>query len=362
MPRQANIVSFDAARRAASGRRGSAGAASSRRHAMDGAGFARQGSASGGRAHAGRFADDPDFEVAVTSRPRGSRRTTSAGRTVGVGGGVAANSRAAASSRSEAGARATAGRSSIRSAAPYAPLSVRDAHRGPSSLESRGALREVEPDDTELEAPLGPVGRLTSKFGKKRRQRAKERAGRAYYQQYEAGKPSDASQGGPRAAVYKGEMGSSHKRSSRMQQKSSARSERFKAPSDKRPLFTRAPFVVACATALCLAFGVVFLYAPAQQLYIDIRERDRLAAEYAAVVDRNAAIEAQVNALSTDAGIEDAARTQLGWVREGEHAVSVGGLAEEEEASTFRGNIVSEDIVAADTWYSDLLDPIFGVE
>ncbi|MEC4273152.1 septum formation initiator family protein [Adlercreutzia sp. R25] len=356
MPRQANIVSFDAARRAASGRRGSAGAAPSRRHTMDGAGFARQGSASGGRTHAGRFADDPDFEVAVTSRPRGSRRTAPAGRTAGAGGGATANSRAAASNR------AAAGRSSTRSAAPYAPLSVRDAHRGPSSLESRGALRGVEPDDTELDAPLGPVGRLTSKFGKKRRQRAKERAGRAYYQQYEAGKPSEASQGGPRAAVYKGEMGASHKRSSRMQQKSSARSERFKAPSDKRPFFTRAPFVVACATALCLAFGAVFLYAPAQQLYIDIRERDRLAAEYAAVVDRNAAIEAQVNALSTDAGIEDAARTQLGWVREGEHAVSVGGLAEAEEASAFRGNIVSEDIVAADTWYSDLLDPIFGVE
>ncbi|MED9827988.1 MAG: septum formation initiator family protein, partial [Adlercreutzia sp.] len=74
------------------------------------------------------------------------------------------------------------------------------------------------------------------------------------------------------------------------------------------------------------------------------------------------AIEASVDALSTEAGIEDAARTQLGWVHEGEHAVSVSGLAEKDEASEFRGNIVSEDITAPDTWYSDLLDPIFGVE
>lgn len=235
------------------------------------------------------------------------------------------------------------------------------AHRGPGSLESRGAGRAVEIDDEELEAPLGPLGRLTSRFGKKRRQRAKERAGRAYYRQYEAGKPSDASQSGPRAAVYKGEMGAAHRRSSRMQQKEATGSGRVKMPEVKAPFFTRAPFVIACATVLCLGFGAAFLYGPAQQLYIDIRERDRLAAEYEAVAERNAAIEAQVEALSTEAGIEDAARTQLGWVHEGEHAVSVSGLPEKDEASEFRGNIVSEDIVAPDTWYSELLDPIFGV-
>lgn len=237
-----------------------------------------------------------------------------------------------------------------------------DAHRGPGSLESRGAARAADVDDEELEAPLGPLGRLTSRFGKKRRQRAKERAGRAYYRQYEAGKPSDASQAGPRAAVYKGEMGSSHRRSSRMQQKESGVSGRVKVPEAKAPFFTRASFIVTCATVLCLGLGAAFLYGPAQQLYQDIRERDRLAAEYEAVTERNAAIEASVDALSTEAGIEDAARTQLGWVHEGEHAVSVSGLDEKDEASEFRGNIVSEDITAPDTWYSDLLDPLFGVE
>ncbi|MFR5828025.1 MAG: FtsB family cell division protein [Adlercreutzia equolifaciens] len=283
------------------------------------------------RAHAGRFADDPDFEVRVSGRA------------------------------------ASAGRSSARSfAAPasgsrYAPLSMSDAHRGPGSLESRGAARAADVDDEELEAPLGPLGRLTSRFGKKRRQRAKERAGRAYYRQYEAGKPSDASQAGPRAAVYKGEMGSSHRRSSRMQQKESGASGRVKMPEAKAPFFTRAPFIVTCATVLCLGLGRLSSTGR-PQLYQDIRERDRLAAEYEAVTERNAAIEASVDALSTEAGIEDAARTQLGWVHEGEHAVSVSGLDEKDEASEFRGNIVSEDITAPDTWYSDLLDPLFGVE
>nr|WP_276536290.1 septum formation initiator family protein [Adlercreutzia muris] len=114
------------------------------------------------------------------------------------------------------------------------------------------------------------------------------------------------------------------------------------------------------ATVLCIAFAAAFLYGPAQQLYVDMRERDRLAAEYEAVVERNEALGAQVDALQTDAGIEDAARTQLGWVREGEHAVSVAGLAEREKPE-FRGNILSEDIELPDTWYSGVLDPLFGV-
>ena len=122
-----------------------------------------------------------------------------------------------------------------------------------------------------------------------------------------------------------------------MQQKEAGASRRVKMPEAKPPFFTRAPFIVTCATVLCLGLGAAFLYGPAQQLYTDIRERDRLAAEYEAVTERNAAIEASVDALSTEAGIED-------------------------EASEFRGNIVSEDITAPDTWYSDLLDPIFGVE
>lgn len=337
MPRQANIVSFDDARRAASGRRArSGGAVAPHRASTAPSGTARAPHATRTtRTHAGRFADDPDVIVRVTTRPRAADQEGPSG---------------------FAARRAGAGTD------VYAPLSMGDAHRGPASLESRGAARAAEMDDDELEAPLGPLGRLTSRFGKKRRQRAKERAGRAYYRQYEAGKSSDAAQAGPRAAVYKGEMGSAHRRSSRMQQKDAARSARVKMPETKRPFFTRAPFVAACAAMLCIAFGAMFLYGPARQLYTDIRERDRLAAEYEAVAERNAAIEAQVQALSTEAGIEDAARTQLGWVREGEHAVSVSGLEEKDAVSEFRGNIVSEDIVAPDTWYSDILDPIFGVK
>lgn len=209
-----------------------------------------------------------------------------------------------------------------------------------------------------------PWARMRSRGAERRRERTKERADRAYFRQYESGKAEEAPAGGPRAAVYKGEMGSSHKRSSRMQQQATAAVAKggrvTRSSSEKPPFYARGAFMGFAATLLCVVFGVMFLYGPAQQLYVDIRERDRLAAEYEAVVERNDAIGAEVTALQTEAGVEDVARTEFGWVREGEHAVSVSGLNLTDKSS-FRGNILSEDIELPDTWYSGVLDPFFGV-
>lgn len=322
MPSQANIVSFDAARRAAAGSR-----------------------ASGTRSGGGRVLIGGD-QFAIVS----DRRT-------GFGSGSAA---------------------ALRPTPSWYTASSRDRSRDDESpFASERTVRSQRfaddestgDNDERLEEALaqrerGPFGRLRADSAKRRRERTKERADRAYFRQYEAGKAPEGA-GGPRAAVYKGEMGSAHKRSSRMQQQASAtasspRRGRRGAASEGVPLFARPWFMGLAATALCLAFGAVTLYGPAQQLYADIREKDRLAAEYAAVVERNEAIDSQVQALETDEGIEDMARTQLGWVREGEHAVSVSGLDPKDPAE-FRGNIVSEDIPLPDTWYSGFLDPFFGV-
>lgn len=322
MPPQANIVSFDAARRAATG-----GRAPSSRVAASGAAARRP---------AGRVLIGGDQSAIVRDGDEGRGRSFTVPRPTPswYDGGASARPRPDDGFLSGAAGRA-------------------DDETG-EEYEARllAALEERE---------RGPLGRLAAK----RRERTKERAGKAYFRQYEAGKAADGAQGGPRAAVYKGEMGSSHKRSSRMQQQAAAGSSRrgrAASPAAEKPsLFARPPLMGLAATALCVAFAVAFLYGPAQQLYVDMRERDRLAAEYEAVVERNEALGAQVDALQTDAGIEDAARTQLGWVREGEHAVSVGGL-DAREKPEFRGNIVSEDIELPDTWYSGVLDPLFGVE
>ncbi|MFR1638904.1 MAG: FtsB family cell division protein [Eggerthellaceae bacterium] len=69
-------------------------------------------------------------------------------------------------------------------------------------------------------------------------------------------------------------------------------------------------------------------------VYHALRERDQLAAEYAALEERNGALESDVSSLQTDAGIEDRAHEQFGWVKKGEETANVRGLdLDEDEAS-----------------------------
>ncbi len=324
MPRQANIVSFDAARRAATDTRALRDRSSAR---------------------TGRVLIGGDQSALGTGRSGDS---------------------AGAAVLRPAPSWYTGATSSARSRSDESPFAEERPARQHRFADDDG----LDDSDERLEAALaererGALGRLRARTADRRRERTKERADRAYFRQYEAGKGSEGAAGGPRAAVYKGEMGATHKRSSRMQQQADASPSRRrgKGPAsgaDHGSWFTRPLFMGLAATVLTVAFGVVVLYGPAQQLYLDIREKDRLAAEYAAVVDRNAAIDTQVEALKTDEGIEDMARTQLGWVRQGEHAVSVSGLDPQDPAE-FRGNIVSDDIPLPDTWYSGILDPFFGV-
>lgn len=131
--------------------------------------------------------------------------------------------------------------------------------------------------------------------------------------------------------------------------------------SRKRGLFSSKAFVASAVVAACLAFSCVFLYTPAQQYYHELRERDRLQAEYAALQQRNEAIQNEVDYLSTNEGVEDRARREFGWVKSDEMAGSVIGVDVADDSS-FRANIVPGSVPAPETWYSNLLDPIFGAE
>lgn len=231
-------------------------------------------------------------------------------------------------------------------------------------LEARfgGAADEEEFDVEEANAKLNPISRMKMRLAKSKRTKAKAKAGKEFARRYGDSGPSDAS-AGPRAAVYKGEMGSQHKRATRMQGDSAVSQgagSSGKAGRPKRKITTSRWFIASCGVAACLAFCCMFLYTPAQQCYQEMRERDRLELEYQAIVDRNEKLQQSVNYLSTDAGVEDQARADFGWIREGERAVSVSGLTVDEEIN-FTANIVSSDVKPPRTWYSDFLDPIFGV-
>ncbi len=65
------------------------------------------------------------------------------------------------------------------------------------------------------------------------------------------------------------------------------------------------------AFLICIAAALWFLYPMAQQYYVGLRTQDKLEAEYALLSERNAAIQSDIDRLSTDEGIEDVAREQL---------------------------------------------------
>lgn len=222
-------------------------------------------------------------------------------------------------------------------------------------------------DREEASEPAAPekksfMSKLSDKMAAFRRLRAKDKADKRFAQQYGDGGASKAAAeaAGPRAAVYKGEMGSAHKRAASMQNSGGATRSGRGSSSAKRGRAFHPALLASVAVAACLLFGCVFLYGPAKTYYQEVRECDRLEAEYAALQARNEAIQGEVDALSTDAGIEDKARSEFGWVKEGENAVSVSGLDVEDESS-FTANIVPGSVEAPDTWYS-FLDPLFGVE
>ena len=207
---------------------------------------------------------------------------------------------------------------------------------------------------------------------KRRRERTKARADKMFDRQFAAEATSaSARDAGPRAAVYTGKMGSTHRKSTRMQQSASAGAAGdfvarlnlagflAKLPITGRTL--RAATAVICAVLVC-----VTMYTPAQQYYQALRERDQLAAEYSIVAERNETLDVQNDVLASDAGMEDAVRQKYGYVKAGEETAVVTGLSEQAGDGS-RGNdgieptILSSAVKAPEEWYTPFLDAFFGI-
>ena len=219
-------------------------------------------------------------------------------------------------------------------------------------------LEDFEEDEEEAE-------RRPSRREERKRARAKGKAERAYQKRYgkqDAAAAAESAEGAPRAAVYKGEMGKKQRKSMRMQGAAASEPAQRRARSTAKSPHSR--LAVSLTVAACLVFSCAFLYPTARQYYQQVRENDRLEAEYEALVERNETIESEIEQLETDSGVEQAAREELGWVMEGETAATVEGLDEsdDEEESQIQANIVSGDVEMPETWYSPVLDVLFGVE
>ena len=229
-----------------------------------------------------------------------------------------------------------------------------------SRAEKQNAARRAAPESPRDAEPEPEPARL-SRLQKLKRERAKNKVDRTFSKQY-GDQTSSAASSGPRAAVYKGEMGATHRKAARMQNTDAGMDASAKRSGFGRGFASSPRFMVGVALAACLVLTGIFLYPSAQQYYVTMRECDRLQAEYEAIENRNANIQSEVDALATDAGVEDRAREEFGWVKTGEHAVNVRGLDVGEDESTFRANIVQGSVKAPETWYSKWLDPLFGVE
>ena len=163
-------------------------------------------------------------------------------------------------------------------------------------------------------------------------------------------------------------MGASQRRAQRMQEEAAEPSRNRRHAGFSREslasMMGSRTFMIGAAVAVCLVMSAVFLYPTAQRYYCSVRDHDKLVIEYDALTDRNQELQSDVDALQTDAGVEQRAHEQLGWVRKGEQSANVRGLDLDESTqdTTVTPNISSDSIQAPDTWYSPLLDAVFGYE
>ena len=176
-------------------------------------------------------------------------------------------------------------------------------------------------------------------------------------------------EGAPRAALYEGKTGSSHRKSARMQKVSEAGSVSAKInPAgwfSNIPISTRGLRITTAV--VCVVLVAMFLYVPAKQYYQAQREHDRLVAEYSVVEQRNDAIDFENDSLASNAGMEDAVREKYGYVVSGEQTAVVTGLSDDtieniHGASDVESNVLSSSVKAPEEWYTPFLDAFFGVE
>lgn len=238
----------------------------------------------------------------------------------------------------------------------------------------RAAVFDEEAINEESEAPKKG---LFAKIGGLKKSATKSKADRQFDRQFGDESSMETEPPGPRAAVYKGEMGQQQRYAQRLQQNSSYEYGNFgstqrrayrgieddaHAPRTKKmshPILK----VGAAAFALVICAGV-FMYPTVQSYYQAMREHDRLEAEYQAVEERNDALQSNIDSLSSDEGVAAYAHEQYGWVKPGEQTATVQGLelAPSDGLENVNASIKSGSIEAPETWYSPILDKVFGFE
>lgn len=237
--------------------------------------------------------------------------------------------------------------------------------------EGSGEERRADAESSSRSARASRQSRAAASRDSRQRERNKARADRMFDRQFAKETPAEG-EGAPRAALYKGKMGSSHRKSTRMQDSApsgfAAKTGLREGASGVLSNVSYSPRAMRVLTAvLCVVVAFVLLYDPARQCYQAQREHDRLAAEYSTIEQRNDVLDVQNDALVSDAGMEDAVREKYGYVKAGEETAVVSGLSDEtvdtaHDSDAVEANVLSSSVKAPEEWYTPLLDAFFGVE
>ncbi|MGN0302134.1 MAG: septum formation initiator family protein [Anaerotardibacter sp.] len=168
------------------------------------------------------------------------------------------------------------------------------------------------------------------------------------------------SESGSRAALYEMRMGKTHRRSAEMQNAQTGSSKKKKAFGGS---VTTVASRFAAVAAIIFVFCGILLYQPVADLYNETRKVQKLEAEYQALEEHNEALQAEVDFLKTDEGLESYAREQYGLIGYGEHQVTVENVSSsiDKTAVTNAGHtVLTSGVKTPDTWYSGVLDIVFG--
>ena len=120
--------------------------------------------------------------------------------------------------------------------------------------------------------------------------------------------------------------------------------------------------LVAVTTLASVFVTIIMLYFPAQDLYLALRQNERLSDELAQNTARNAQMQARVDSLQTAEGIQDEAHRAFGLVMPGEESITVQGLDEyQAPSSAIPAEVPRGSGTNTSSWATDLFDRVFGV-
>lgn len=175
----------------------------------------------------------------------------------------------------------------------------------------------------------------------------------------------------PRAAVYEGVIGKRSKKAVKLQANQSKGFKDIDLPSLLPISLIQQAFSKISSLGvvtksflffvLSIVLICVFCYQPAKICYTQFRNTEKAQIELSLVQERNSQLSQNVEALKTDEGIEDKAKSDYGYVSKGDGVARVSGI-DVDNSSNLPEYVDANKVRASSDAVSNILDSIFGYD